>query len=85
MERIRFSYSNKRNEFNHEFYFHFSGIDSIREFNKNLLKNYDEELVYKVLLFWRIHIFVRIYSFSSNEFEFIVLVIPLNVDKIVLW
>ena len=47
MERIRFSYSIKRNEFNHEFEFYFSGIDSIREFNKNLLKNYDEELVYK--------------------------------------
>ena len=25
----------------------FSGIDSIREFNKNLLKNYDEELINK--------------------------------------
>ena len=47
MEKIRFSYSNERNKFNHEFDISFSGIDSIREFNKNLLKNYDEELVSK--------------------------------------
>ena len=39
MENISFSYSNERNEFNHKFDI-FSGIDSIREFNKNFLKNY---------------------------------------------
>ena len=47
MENISFSYSNERNEFHHKFDIFFSGIDSIREFNKNLLKNYDEELVNK--------------------------------------
>ena len=47
MENISFSYSNERNEFHHKFDIFFSGIDSIREFNKNPLKNYDEELVNK--------------------------------------
>ena len=51
MENISFSYSNERNEFHHQFdfffFFFFSGKDSIREFNKNLLKNDDEELVNK--------------------------------------
>ena len=47
MENISFSYSNENNEFNYDFNISFSGIDSIREFNKNFLKNYDEELVNK--------------------------------------
>ena len=47
MENISFSYSNERNEYHHKFDFFFSGIYSIQEFNKNLLKNYDEELVNK--------------------------------------
>ena len=38
MEKIHFSYSNERNKFNHEFDISFSGIDSIREFNKKSLK-----------------------------------------------
>ena len=45
MEKISFSYSNERNEFNHIFDISFWGIDSIREFYKNVLKYYDEELV----------------------------------------
>ena len=47
MAKICFSYFNERNEFDHEFDISFSEIDRIREFNKNLLKNYDEELVNK--------------------------------------
>ena len=47
MEKIYLSYSNKRNKFNHEFDISFSGMDNIREFNNNLLRNYDEELVNK--------------------------------------
>ena len=47
MEKIFFSYSNERNNVNHEFDISFPGIDSIREFNKNLLKKYDEELINK--------------------------------------
>ena len=52
MEKIYFSFSNERNNFNHEFDISFSGIDSIREFNKNLLKNYDEELINKGHFYW---------------------------------
>ena len=40
MEQIGFSYSNERNEFNHKFKNgNFSEIESIRDFNKNLLVN----------------------------------------------
>ena len=47
MAKICFSYFDERNGFDHEFDISFSEIDGIREFNKNLLKSYDEELVNK--------------------------------------
>ena len=47
MEKIRFSYSNEKNKFKHEFDISLLGVHRIREFNKNLFKNYDEELVNK--------------------------------------
>ena len=47
MAKICFSYSNEKNEFNHDFDISFLGVHRIREFNKNLIKNYDEELVNK--------------------------------------
>ena len=53
MDKISYNYSDeeRNNEFDHTLYFYkhgdFLDIESIREFNKNLLKNYDEELVNK--------------------------------------
>ena len=51
VKQISFSYSDERNIFDHTFNVckrgHFSDIESIREFNKNLSKNYDNELVNK--------------------------------------
>ena len=55
MNNIGFLYSDKRNEIDHTFTAYkndnFLDIESVKEFNKNLLKNYDEELVNTGLFF----------------------------------
>ena len=76
MQKISFSYSDERNEFDHTFIVYkkdtFSDIESIREFNKNLLKNYDEKLVNKghfLLILYVIMCIETIYYGNDHDDE----------------
>ena len=79
MKQIGFSYSNERNELNHTFKVgNFSEIESIREFNKNLLKNYDEELVNKGHFFTgstrKLTMHIRTFYYSNDYDDYVQIV-----------